>query len=462
MKKNIKIKNTLFISLLITATIAILTISVFWILNEIDESKKERNDLRTQSLNRQKDKLKREVNSVLDYIIYTHKNNKDLSLQDLQNNILDYISTIRFGSGGYIFVNKVDGQALIFDGKKLTEYRNNIDLKDNRGNSILKPQIEAFHKGEEGGFMQYYFKRINGSKEELKISYMKGYHDWEWIIGAGDYLRDIENEILAHDNKLKQTLKTRIIFIILLFVILAFGIAYISFYLSNYINKEFAVFKKYFSHSTNTNRIETIDCSSMTIVELQEIGKTVNNMVKEINSTNNLLKESEEKYRTIIENSADAIFITDKNANYIYVNKKASELLGYSQKELHSMSIYDLASEKDLKEHADTFESLATNGKMFIEVNLQRKDKTLVPVDLNAVILPNGYLFGSCRDISKRKNAERELLQHQSKLEELVKNRTLELEDKNIELERFNKLFIGREFKMKELKDKLKKYEENE
>ena len=44
-------------------------------------------------------------------------------------------------------------------------------------------------------------------------------------------------------------------------------------------------------------------------------------------------------------------------------------------------------------------------------------------------------------------------------LEELVKERTRELVEKNLELERFNELFIGREFRIKKLKEKLGKYE---
>ena len=44
-------------------------------------------------------------------------------------------------------------------------------------------------------------------------------------------------------------------------------------------------------------------------------------------------------------------------------------------------------------------------------------------------------------------------------LEELVKKRTSEFEEKNKKLEKFNDLFVDREFRIKELKDKVKKLE---
>ncbi len=64
--------------------------------------------------------------------------------------------------------------------------------------------------------------------------------------------------------------------------------------------------------------------------------------------------------------------------------------------------------------------------------------------------------YGTDQDITERKNTEAERTEHGQQLEKLVHERTKELELKNKELERFNKLFVGREFRIKELRDKVK------
>lgn len=62
-------------------------------------------------------------------------------------------------------------------------------------------------------------------------------------------------------------------------------------------------------------------------------------------------------------------------------------------------------------------------------------------------------------DTTESKQAEEELEKHREHLEELVKERTAEVEEKNAELERMNKLFVGREFRIKELRDRIEELE---
>ncbi|EKD37297.1 MAG: hypothetical protein ACD_75C01183G0002 [uncultured bacterium] len=58
-------------------------------------------------------------------------------------------------------------------------------------------------------------------------------------------------------------------------------------------------------------------------------------------------------------------------------------------------------------------------------------------------------------DITELKRLEEEKSRLNEELEQRVKQRTAELEQKNAELDRMNRLFVGRELRMKELKEKI-------
>ncbi|MBU0485309.1 MAG: transporter substrate-binding domain-containing protein [Proteobacteria bacterium] len=67
---------------------------------------------------------------------------------------------------------------------------------------------------------------------------------------------------------------------------------------------------------------------------------------------------------------------------------------------------------------------------------------------------------GTHQDITELKRAEEKLRQLNEELEHRVKERTAELEATNAELERMNHLFVGRELKMVELKERIKELED--
>ncbi|NTV13588.1 MAG: PAS domain S-box protein [Desulfobulbaceae bacterium] len=62
-------------------------------------------------------------------------------------------------------------------------------------------------------------------------------------------------------------------------------------------------------------------------------------------------------------------------------------------------------------------------------------------------------------DLSHERQVQEELTKYREHLEELVKERTAEIAGKTAELERMNKLFVGRELRMVELKERIKELE---
>ena len=174
--------------------------------------------------------------------------------------------------------------------------------------------------------------------------------------------------------------------------------------------------------------------------KLPKLGLTIKRVIheyeqkKELDLANEKIRESEEKYRVITENSADAIFVTNPQGEFVYVNSEATNLFGYSKEEFLKQKISDLTPQEKLEEYSSLFREVINKGRAFFDLQLRRKNGTLIPVDINAVVLPNGFIYGSCRDITIRKMAEEEILKAKERAEEMNRMKSCFLSNMSHEL----------------------------
>ncbi|MEW5770760.1 MAG: ATP-binding protein [Pseudomonadota bacterium] len=150
-----------------------------------------------------------------------------------------------------------------------------------------------------------------------------------------------------------------------------------------------------------------------------------------------LVAHSEANLRQILDHAADAVFIASRQGRIEYANRRACALLGYSAEELRARTILDITSVMFWPQATrDIEEKLVAGGELHGEYQLVDKHGETVPVEVNAVTLPDGRLFGSCRDITERKRHEEMLRQYQEGLEGMVAARTAELEEARDRAER--------------------------
>lgn len=93
------------------------------------------------------------------------------------------------------------------------------DFADEHGNKLFADAANLVNeKGE--GIIQYYWKRKeNASHEVPKLSYVKAFQEWNWIIGTGIYLEDVKREIKRLRD---QLLRMSILIIGIIIVILVY------------------------------------------------------------------------------------------------------------------------------------------------------------------------------------------------------------------------------------------------
>ena len=123
------------------------------------------------------------------------------------------------------------------------------------------------------------------------------------------------------------------------------------------------------------------------------------------------LRKSEARFRSYIENSPEGVFIADKKGNYVAVNNAATEITGYSEKELLKMNFVDLIPEDKQEKAKNSHQNLVKKGEMTVELPFIKKDSSRHYWFVSAVDLSQNLFLGFVHDITKLKTTEENLKQ---------------------------------------------------
>jgi methyl-accepting chemotaxis protein len=130
---------------------------------------------------------------VMDFYAKQAKNN-GLPAAEAQEKALQAIKNLRYEKDDYFWINDMHPKMIMhpikseLDGKDLTEN------KDPNGKRLFVAFVDKV-KAEGAGFVDYYWPKPGQAKPVPKISFVKGFPEWGWIIGSGIYIDDVESEI---------------------------------------------------------------------------------------------------------------------------------------------------------------------------------------------------------------------------------------------------------------------------
>ncbi|MDD3044253.1 MAG: PAS domain-containing protein [Candidatus Delongbacteria bacterium] len=176
------------------------------------------------------------------------------------------------------------------------------------------------------------------------------------------------------------------------------------------------------------------------------------------------MKGSIDLCKLIVENLPGGVWVSDENDFIIYANESmcviagvpCSEIIGKSVKRDFSNETVDEFSKHYLKVKASL-----TPGEYESRVKTQGGKDTIQRGWLIPLIEEGRFsgMIVTVEDITEKGILKKKLEDYQQNLERMVTERTKELEEKNEKLNKFNKLFVEREFRIKELRDKVKELE---
>lgn len=182
--------------------------------------------------------------------------------------------------------------------------------------------------------------------------------------------------------------------------------------------------------------------------KVEQLNKKIKELEKQLVKQKDVekrLKESQDLFKVAFENAPDAYFLNDPKGVFIDSNAAAEKIMGYKKEELIGKNMLEVnilpknQIPKVIKRLAKHALGISVGAE---EIELLRKggERVLVEVTGNIVKFKGKVLvLGIARDITERKKIEQKM------------------KKKNEELEKFNKIAVGREMKMIELKKEIQK-----
>jgi methyl-accepting chemotaxis protein len=122
---------------------------------------------------------------------YSQIQKGNFSEEEAKKHALATISAMKYDGAEYFWVNTLDYIMLSHPSDKLQN--NNVEnIRDTNGKYLFTEIVNiALSKGE--GLVTYYWNKSGNNKPVSKISYVKLFKPWGWVIGTGIYLDDADD-----------------------------------------------------------------------------------------------------------------------------------------------------------------------------------------------------------------------------------------------------------------------------
>ena len=120
----------------------------------------------------------------------------ELSLEEAQKRAQARLGQMHFGKDGkdYVWVNDLNHTMLVHPSPDL-QGKDTSDLKDAKGKPIIIEAVKI-SKEQGEGFIDYVWVKPGDSSPSPKLSFVKLYKPWGWVIGTGAYVDDIKASII--------------------------------------------------------------------------------------------------------------------------------------------------------------------------------------------------------------------------------------------------------------------------
>jgi len=111
------------------------------------------------------------------------------------------LAGLRHGQDGYFWVQDLQARIVLHPTQPELQGRDASGILDADGVAVFET-FGSIVRREGQGFVRYRWPRPGHSAPEPKLSFVKGFEPWGWVVGSGVYTDDLRDDLLAHAGRL--------------------------------------------------------------------------------------------------------------------------------------------------------------------------------------------------------------------------------------------------------------------
>jgi methyl-accepting chemotaxis protein len=117
-----------------------------------------------------------------------------IAVADAQKRALARVAGLRYGSNDYFWVNDMHPRMVMHPMKPEMNGSDISTFKDPNGKALFVDFVDVVRK-DGAGFVPYEWPKPGFDKPQPKLSYVAGFAPWNWVIGTGVYIDDLDAQM---------------------------------------------------------------------------------------------------------------------------------------------------------------------------------------------------------------------------------------------------------------------------
>ena len=150
----------------------------------------------------------------------------------LQKEALRTIAEERYGKNGYFWINDSAPKMIMHPIKPALDGKDLSGIKDKAGKFLFNEMSKVANANANGGLVKYMWAKPGKDMPVEKYSYVQKFEPWDWIIGTGVYVDDIEDKIVEMQEdtaeEIYDIIIQNIITLFIIMIVLALVMGYVS------------------------------------------------------------------------------------------------------------------------------------------------------------------------------------------------------------------------------------------